>query len=125
MQNSREESTRAPGVSSQGVAEGSSPSLRGELGVAGRREASTQVLEDVKRQAAHQRDDGHLPQERYRGDEVHVWAGEQSQNREGISTTQLCVRDYRQNEVNLVNNKGLLPKHARDYFYIKAQGLSK
>lgn len=125
-QNSREESPCAAGVSSQGrVAEGSSPSLRGELGVAGRREASTQVLEDVKRQAAHQRDDGHLPQERYCGDEVHVWAGEQSRNRERIRRTQLCVRDYRQNDVNVVNIKGLLPKHAHGYFSIKAKGLSK
>lgn len=39
-------------------------SLRGQLGVARRGEASPQVLEDVKRQTAHQRDDGHLPQER-------------------------------------------------------------
>lgn len=52
--------------------------LRGELGVAGRREASTQVLEDVKRQAAHQRDDSHLPQERHRDDKVHVWEEEES-----------------------------------------------
>ncbi len=44
-------------------ARGSSQSLRGQLGVVGRGEASAEVLEDVKRQTAHQRDDGHLPQE--------------------------------------------------------------
>lgn len=49
--------------------------LGGQLGVAGRGEAPAQVLEDVKGQAADQRDDGHLPQERQRGDEVHVWHG--------------------------------------------------
>lgn len=48
-------------------------SLGGQLGVAGWGEASAQVLEDVKRQAAHKRDDGHLPQERHCGDEVDVW----------------------------------------------------
>lgn len=48
-------------------------SLGGQLGVAGWGEASAQVLEDVKGQAAHKRDDGHLPQERHCGDEVHVW----------------------------------------------------
>lgn len=47
--------------------------LRGQLGVVGRGEAPAQVLEDVKRQTAHQRDDGHLPQERYGGDEVNIY----------------------------------------------------
>lgn len=85
-QNKREESTFEPGVIRHGgVAEGSSLTLRGELGVAGRREASTQVLEDVKRQAAHQRDDGHLPQERHRGDKVHVWEEEESKVREELN----------------------------------------
>lgn len=37
--------------------------LRGQFGVAGWGEASAQVLENVKRQTAHQRDDRHLPQE--------------------------------------------------------------
>lgn len=49
--------------------------LCGQLGVAGRWEASPQVLEDVERQTAHQRDGRHLPQERQRGDEVHIWHG--------------------------------------------------
>lgn len=85
-QNKREESTFDPGVIRHGgVAEGSSLPLRGELGVAGRREASTQVLEDVERQAAHQRDDGHLPQERHRGDKVHVWEEEKSKVREELN----------------------------------------
>ena len=56
-------------------AEGSRQSLSGQLGVVGRGEASAQVLEDVKRQTAHQRDDEHLPQERHRGDEVDVCRG--------------------------------------------------
>lgn len=54
---------------------GSRGPLGGQLGVAGRGEAPAQVLEDVERQAADQRDDGHLPQERHRGDEVDVWQG--------------------------------------------------
>ena len=47
--------------------------LGGELGVVGWREAPPQVLEDVEGQTAHQGDDRHFPQERHRGDEVHVW----------------------------------------------------
>ena len=43
-----------------------------ELRVAGRREPSSQVLEDVEGQTADQGDDGHFPQEGQRGDEVHV-----------------------------------------------------
>lgn len=46
--------------------------LGGELGIVGRGEAPTQVLEDVEGQAADQRDGRHLPQERRRGDEVHI-----------------------------------------------------
>lgn len=46
--------------------------LRGQLGVIGWREASAQVLEDVQGQTAHQRDDGHFPQERYGGDEINI-----------------------------------------------------
>lgn len=57
-------------------------SLRGQLGVAGRGEASAEVLEDVKGQTAHQRDDGHLPQKRHCGDEVHVWQGRRGQRSE-------------------------------------------
>lgn len=49
--------------------------LGGQLGVAGRGEAPAQVLQDVEGQAADQGDDGHLPQERHRGDEVDVWRG--------------------------------------------------
>lgn len=47
-------------------------SLGGQFGVAGRGEASAQVLEDVERQAAHQCDGRHFPQERHGGDEVHI-----------------------------------------------------
>lgn len=54
---------------------GSCRTLGGQLGVAWRGETPAQVLEDVERQAADQRDDGHLPQERHRGDEVDVWQG--------------------------------------------------
>lgn len=46
--------------------------LGGQLGVAGRREASAQVFQDVQGQAADQRDDGHLPNERQRGDEIDI-----------------------------------------------------
>lgn len=46
--------------------------LGGQLGVAGRREASAQVFQDVQGQAADQRDDSHLPNERKCGDEVHI-----------------------------------------------------
>lgn len=60
------------------------PTLRRELGVAGWREASAKVLEDVKRQATHQRDGGHLPQERHRGDKVHVWAEDDSKEEESM-----------------------------------------
>lgn len=70
---------------------GSSQGLRGELGVAGRREASAQVLEDVKRQATHQRDGGHLPQERHRGDKIHIWAEEEPQ----FSEEATVQSDYR------------------------------
>lgn len=59
----------------------SSQCLGGQLGVAGWGEAPAQVLEDVKGQAADQRDDGHLPQERQRGDEVHVWHGPRAESR--------------------------------------------
>lgn len=48
-------------------------SLGREFGVVGRGEAPAQVLQDVERQTADQRDDRHLPQERHRGDEVDVW----------------------------------------------------
>lgn len=46
--------------------------LRRELRVAGRGEPSAQVLENVQGEAADQSDDGHLPQERQSGDEVHI-----------------------------------------------------
>lgn len=62
-------------VHREGVETGSSPrahSLGRELGVAGRGEPSSQVLEDVEGQTADQSDDGHFPQEGQSGDEVHV-----------------------------------------------------
>lgn len=57
--------------------------LGGQLGVARRGETPAQVLEDVEGQAADQRDDGHLPQERHRGDEVDVWHGMRRDERRG------------------------------------------
>lgn len=63
----------------------SSQSLRGQLGVAGRGEASAEVLEDVKGQTAHQRDGGHLPQERHRGDEVYVWRGRRGKGQSEVA----------------------------------------
>lgn len=115
----REESTFDPGVT---TGRGSSRSLRGELGVAGRREASAQVLEDVKRQATHQRDGGHLPQERHRGDKMHVWAEEETKFREEAAEQ----RDYhrrnerggRQNDGKGSNCKASFP-NPHDAFILK------
>lgn len=51
---------------------GPARSLRCELRVAGGREPSSQVLEDVERETADQGDDRDFPEERQRGDEVHI-----------------------------------------------------
>lgn len=46
--------------------------LRGQLGVAGRRELALQVFDDVERKTADAGDGGHLPQELPGGDEAQV-----------------------------------------------------
>ena len=46
---------------------------RGELGVARRGEFALEVLDDVERQAAEQRDGQHFPHKHPRGDEGQVW----------------------------------------------------
>lgn len=56
----------------------------GELGVARRGELALQVLDDVERKTADQRDGRHLPQERPGGDEGQVcrrWRGERAKVR--------------------------------------------
>lgn len=55
-------------------------SLRRELRVAGGRESSPQVLEDVEGETADQGDDRHLPEEGQGGDEVDICKQEDGHN---------------------------------------------